>query len=327
VRYNPLGGTSLRVSVLGFGCGPLGDEYGTLDPAAGRRAVDLAIDDGINFFDTAPYYGRTLSEARLGEFLRGKRDRVVLATKVGRYDRDLPEGFDFSAARVVRSVEQSLRRLRTEVIDLFQVHDLEFGDRSVILSETLPTMHRLKEEGKVRFIGITGYPLELLREVAEAGGVDTVLSYCHLNLLNTRLAEVLASMARERGIGLINASPLHMGVLTRQGPPPWHPAPPEVLRAARNAASWCAGRGGSIEDVALRFALGSGEAATTLVGMRDEREVRANLEALDGPPDPDLLSGVRAILEPVRDVDWPVGRPENNHPALRDGPARLGTAG
>lgn len=324
MRFNQLGSTSLRVSVLGFGCGPLGDEYGALDPAEGRRAVDLAIERGINFFDTAPYYGRTLSETRLGEFLRGKRDRVVLATKVGRYDRDPPEGFDFSAARVTRSVEQSLRRLRTDVIDLLQVHDLEFGDRSMILNETLPAMERLREQGKVRFVGITGYPLELLREVAEAGAVDAVLSYCHFNLLNTRLLEVLAPLARQRGIGLINASPLHMGVLTPQGPPSWHPAPPEVIRAARDAAAWCAARGESIEEVALRFALHAEAAACTLVGMGSEREVRSNLDALNGPPDPELLSGVQAILEPVRDVEWPVGRAENNHPALRDGPARLG---
>lgn len=323
VRYNQLGSTSLRVSVLGFGCGPLGDEYGTLDPAEGRRAVDYAVERGINFFDTAPYYGRTRSETRLGEFLRGKRDRVVLATKIGRYDRDPPEGFDFSAARVRQSVEQSLRRLRTDVIDLFQVHDLEFGDRALILDETLPEMQRLKEQGKVRFVGITGYPLELLRDVAEAGAVDTVLSYCHFSLLNTRMLEVLAPLAR-RGTGLINASPLHMGVLTRQGPPPWHPAPGEVLDAARHAAAWCAERGQSIEEVALRFALHGGVAASTLAGMGSEREVRANLDALDGPPAPELLSGVRAILEPVMDIDWPVGRIENNHPALRDGPARVG---
>lgn len=311
MRFARLGKTALRVSAVGFGAATLGEEYGAVDPAEGRRAVDCAIDHGINFFDVSPYYGRTLAEERLGRFLQGKRDRVVLATKVGRYDRDLPDGFDFSAERVFRSVEESLRRLRTDVIDLYLAHDIEFAPREVILGETLPAMRKLQEQGKVRFIGITGYPLELLRDVAIAGEVDVVLSYCHYSLLNTRLDRVLAPVARERGIGLINGSPLHMGLLTRQGPPAWHPAPEAVRRAAREAAEWCAGRGVEISDLALRFALGNGTVASTLVGMRTEEEVRANLRALEGGPDPELLAGVQAILAPVQDVEWPSGLPEN----------------
>src|SRR5687768_7579055 len=236
MRYRPLGNTGFDVSLIGFGASSLGNEFGPTDVDEGVRAVHLAIDRGINYFDVSPYYGRTLAEERLGRALEGRRDRVILSTKVGRYDREPPHGFDFSAARVVRSVEESLARLRTDVIDLYLAHDIEFSPRSVILEETLPAMRRLREEGKVRFIGVSGFPLELLREVAEAAGVDAVLSYCHYDLLNTRLDDVLAPLARERGTGLINASPLHMGVLTGRPPPAWHPAPPEVLGAAAEAA-------------------------------------------------------------------------------------------
>lgn len=318
MRYRQLGNTTLRVSTLGFGAGPLGENYGPFDPAEGERAVHRAIDEGINFFDVAPYYGRGVAEARLGEALRGRRDQVVLCTKVGRYDRDLPHGFDFSAARVRRSVEESLGRLKTEVIDLYIAHDIEFGPRTVILEETLPAMRRLQEQGKVRFIGISGYPLEILRDVAVEAGVDVVLSYCHYSLLNTRMEEVLAPVARGHGVGLINASPLHMGVLTGEAPPEWHPAPGRVLDAAREAAEWCERRGASLPDVALRFALANETVATTLVGMRRESDVEANVAALRRGPDPEILAGVESILRPVRDVEWPSGLPEND-PVSRGG--------
>lgn len=316
MKLSPLGNTSLQVSTLGFGAATLGGEYGSLDFAGAQRAVDCAVDAGINLFDVSPYYGRTLAEERLGRALVGKRDRVILSTKVGRYDQDLPHGFDFSSARVVSSLEESMRRLRTDVIDLLLAHDIEFGSREQILTETLPAMRSLKEAGKVRFIGVTGFPPALLREVAVEGEVDVVLSYCHYNLLNTRLDSELSPAASEQGIGLVNGSPLHMGVLTPQGPPGWHPAPFRVVEAARAAADWCRSRGADIADVALRFALGNGSVASTLVGMRTEEEVRRNLSALEGPPDLALLTGIRDILQAVQDVEWRSGLPENNPPKV-----------
>jgi L-galactose dehydrogenase len=318
MRYQTLGRTSLQLSTLGFGAATLGDEYGGVDHGAGQRAVDCALDHGINFFDVSPYYGRTLAEERLGAYLAGKREGVVLATKVGRYARDRPEGFDFSAERVILSVEESLRRLRTDVIDLYFAHDIEFAPREVILGETLPAMRRLQEQGKVRYVGVSGYPVEMLREVAEEAEVDAILSYCHYNLLHSGLERVLGPLA-ERGVGVVNGSPLHMGALTEDGPPAWHPAPGSVLLAARDVAAWCRARGIAIEDLALRFALANGSVSSTLVGMRSETEVRANIRALDGPADPELLARVLTNLGSVRDVDWPVGLPENNYPAAQAG--------
>lgn len=307
MRFSTLGKTSLRVSALGFGAATLGEEYGAIDPVEARRAVDAAIDHGINLFDVAPYYGRTLAEERLGRFLRGKRHEVVLATKMGRYDRDPPAGFDFSAARVIRSVEESLRRLRTDVIDLYLAHDIEFAPSRVVVEETLPAMRALQRQGKVRCIGVTGYPLDVLSAVVVEADVDVVLSYCHYNLLNTRLEHELAAVVRERGVGLINASPLHMGVLTPNGPPPWHPAPPAMLTVARGAATWCAENGVDIADVALRFALTGAPVDSTLVGMCTPAQVLASVRALDGAPDAQALATVQALLRPAQDIDWPSG--------------------
>lgn len=317
MRLSMLGRTDLRVSALGFGAAPLGQEYGAVSVAEGERAVAAAIDAGINLFDVSPFYGRTLAEERLGRALAGRRDEVVLVTKVGRYGPTLPDGFDFSAARVARSIEESLRRLRTDVIDLYLAHDIEFGSREVVLHETLPAMQRLKEAGKVRYIGISGYPLELLRDVAEEAGVDAVLSYCHYDLLNTRLDEVLAPAAEREGFGLVNASPLHMGVLTRGGPPSWNPAPERVLAAARSAAEWCAARGADLPDLALRFALANASVASTLVGMRTAAEVERNLAVLEPGAYDTLIPELREVLRPVLDVEWPSGLPENNPPLRR----------
>ena len=312
MRYRTLGRTGLETSVIGFGAATLGDEYGTLDPAEGARAVAAAIDHGINLFDVSPYYGRTLAESRLGAYLQGMRHRVLLATKVGRYDRTPPEGFDFSAARVVRSVEESLGRLRTDVIDLFLAHDIEFAPLHQILHETLPAMRRLREQGKVRFIGVTGFPLEMLRTVVQEADVDVVLSYCHHNLLNTRLDEVLAPATRDSCVGLINGSPLHMGVLSRHGPPPWHPAPPEVLQAGKMASDWCEARGLDLAEMALRAAIAHPTIHSTLVGVRTVEEVEASLRALAADPHPDLNSELRTLLAPAKDREWPSGLAEND---------------
>jgi L-galactose dehydrogenase len=313
--YRSLGQTGLQVSIVGYGASPLGQEYGSIDPAEGQRAVHYAIERGINYFDVAPYYGRTLAETRLGEALAGYRDRIILATKVGRYDQELETGFDFSAGRVVTSVEESLRRLRTDYIDVLQVHDIEFGRRQQILHETLPAMVKLKEAGKIRFVGITGYPLQPLKEVAEVAEIDTILSYCRYNLMDTTLDQVLTPVARERDIGLINASPLHMRVLTEKGAPAWHPAPQRVVEVGRQVARICRERGVDIADLAMQFALQYGAVATTLVGMSKVPHVDMNVKAVGVAPDPELLAEVLALIEPVANVVWQEGRPENYDPA------------
>jgi L-galactose dehydrogenase len=308
MRYRTLGRTGLAVSVIGFGASPLGNEFGETDPSAGERAVHAAIDSGINFFDVAPYYGRTLAEERLGTALEGKRDQVILATKCGRYDVDQ---FDFSAGRVSRSIEESLRRLKTDYVDLLQVHDVEFGDANQIIHETLPALEEIRRQGKARFIGITGFPLGVLVRIASQFPVSTILSYCRSNLLINDLDTRLRPFAAEHGIGLINASPLHMGIWTEQGPPPWHPAPPDVLAAAKTAVNLLQSSHVPPSRFALRYCLDFSPVATTVVGMSTEDQVKQNLAALEYPNDPEMLGHVRQLVAPVRNRTWPSGRPEN----------------
>ena len=308
MQYRFLGTTELEVSVVGFGASPLGDVYGATGPEEGKRAVHLAIDEGINFFDVSPYYGQSLAEHRLGAALEGRRNQVVLATKCGRYGSN---EFDFSARRVFASVDESLHRLRTDYVDLLFAHDVEFGDVKQIVDETIPAMRRLQEQGKARYIGITGFPLRTLIRIARAVPVDAILSYCHYNLLADDLESVLAPLAESQGIGLINASPLHMGLLTERGGPDWHPAPSEMREAAGRAAEFCRHRGFDISDLALRFCFDYPGVATTLVGMATREQVRSSLRAFEAPADPQMVRKVRAIVAPVFNRFWSSGQEEN----------------
>jgi L-galactose dehydrogenase len=314
MNYRLLGETGLRVSVVSFGAASLGEEYGDIDSAEGERAIHHAIDRGINYFDVAPYYGGTLAETRLGRALVGKRSSIVLATKVGRYKEGAGERFDFSEKGIRRSVEESLRRLKTDYVDVYQAHDIEFVSREQVIHEALPAMYRLREEGKIRYVGITAYPLHLLKDVAERAEVDTILTYCRYNLLDSSLDRVLAPLAREKGIGLINASPLNMRALTDLGAPEWHPAPKRVLDAVEQAVQCCGNHGRDIAEIAMQFALAYESVGTTLVGMSKVRHVDRNLEMLDVDPDRSLIEQVFDILAPVTNICWQEGLRENCDP-------------
>jgi L-galactose dehydrogenase len=319
VPKRPLGNTGLQVSVLGFGASPLGGVFGEVNAEEGKRAVHLAFEKGINFFDTSPFYGETKSEIALGKAIADlPRAEIVVATKVGRYGA---EKFDFSATRVTASVEESLERLGLEYIDLIQCHDMEFVALDQIVNETLPALLELKRQGKVKFIGITGLPLKIFSYVLDRvppGCVDCVLSYCHYTMLDSSLHDLIPYL-QSKEVGIINASPLCMGLLTRQGPPSWHPAPRDVVQAAARASSVADDSGFDIADVALRYSLRNEAISTTLVGMCSPQQVEDNcaaaLAALSGEDDAALrqISGeVEAILRPVHNITWESGLKENN---------------
>lgn len=305
MELRELGRTGLKVSVLGYGASPLGGEFGPIDEAEGIRSVHRALDLGINFFDTAPFYGRTRSETVLGQALEGRRDRVVLASKVGRYGKT---EFDFRPETVLNGLDESLRRLRTDHIDVVYVHDIEFGEHEPIASETIPALERARQAGKVGAIGVSGLPLAVLRRMIEAVPLDLVLSYSHYHLADTRLVEELLPAVEARGIGLVNAAPLAMGLLTQPGPPDWHPAPDTLKQACRSAAEFCRGRGVDLADLALAFALQAPRVHSTVVGMPSVSQVERNVEASRRPADPTLLGEILEILRPVSGQTWPSGR-------------------
>jgi L-galactose dehydrogenase len=293
---------------LGQGGAAIGQQYGPVAYEEARACVRAAIEAGVNFVDTSAYYGKGLSEQYLGRILAedGLRQRVLLCTKAGRLDRDL---FDFSPEGLQRCVEQSLRRLRTDYVDILLAHDIEFADNSeAIFTDTYATLLQLRQQGKTRFIGMSAYPLPLLREAVERCDLDVVISYAHYTLQNTRLLTELLPTAEARGTAVINASPLALGLLTQQGPPPWHPAPPQVQATCRAAAEHCRRRGADIAVLGMQFCYAQERIPCTLTGTARLSELQINLQALDQPLDQQLLAEVQAILAPVRDYSWPSGR-------------------
>lgn len=309
MKYRPLGKTRQQVSVIGFGASPLGNVFGRLSSALDERLVAAAIDRGINLFDVSPYYGEGLAEKRLGAALGKRRKEIILATKCGRYGK---ADFDFSPAGITASIEQSLRRLGTDAVDLLQIHDVEFGDICQILTETIPALEGLKRQGKTRFIGITGYWPGLLARLLEKSPLDCVLNYCHWNLFADDMDVALTPTVISSGTGLINASPLHMGLLNDAPIPSWHPAPESLRQAAVKIRSASRTRGIDPGAFAVWKCLQHPVTASTLVGFSTQIQLFSCCDALTLQPDVDLLETINQIVAPVHNVTWPEGRVENH---------------
>jgi len=311
MQFRPLGRTGLELSCLSFGASSLGQEFRPVDLNEALQSVRVALDLGLNFIDTSPYYGRGLSECLLGIALRDvPRDRYYMGSKLGRYD---PQHFDFSARRVVESVDISLQRLRVDYLDIMLCHDVEFVDLSQIVDETLPALRRIQQQGKVRFVGISGYPMRIFRHILEQTELDVVLSYNHYTLQNDMLAGSVPFL-KSRGVGIMNAAPFSARLLTNVPLPSWHKATPEVRAICRQAADHCAARGMDIAQLALQYSLSNEDLATCIVGSASADNVRNWVEWAEQPIDHQLLDEVLAILAPIHNWFYIEGRPENNDP-------------
>jgi L-galactose dehydrogenase len=306
MHYRPLGKTGLSVSALSQGGAAIGQQYGPVPVAEVADCVRAAIDAGVNLIDTAAYYGKGESERILGEVLQGGwREKVHICTKACRLDRAV---FDFSPEGTRRSVEESLKRLRTDYVDILLAHDIEFAtDYESVFTETAGVLHQLKKEGKARFVGMSGLPLGILRQAIERCDPDVVISYAHCTLQNTRLLTELLPVAEAHGVGVLNASPLSLGLLTNQGPPPWHPAAPEIKDACRRAAELCRAAGADVAFLGMQFCLAQKRVPSTITGTAKKAELEVNLRALREPIDLGLLTDVMKVLDPVRDRVWPSG--------------------
>lgn len=316
MHYRALGQTGLNVSVLSLGGSSLGGAFRQTDDAESIRTVHTALDLGVNFVDVSPYYGATRAETVLGRALREiRRDRYFLATKVGQYG----EGeFDFSAARVTRSLDESCARLGVDYVDLLQCHDIEFADLDQIAGETLPALLKLKQAGRIGHIGITGLPLKIFPAVIDRvppGTVETILSFCRYELNDSGLAALLPYCAA-RGVGVINAAPTGMGLLTPRGVPDWHPAPAPIVACARRAVEYCRSVGADIVKLAIQFSIADPRIATTLIGSANPENTRRNIAYADEPIDFELMARVLEILKPVHNHNFTRGRPENRDPII-----------
>ncbi len=310
MNTRPLGRTGLQVSVLSFGASSLGGVFHAVDEADAIRAVHTALDLGINYFDVAPAYGGTRSEIVLGKALHGiARDSYFLSTKIGKYTHPEKYGddtLDYSRERTRRSIEESAARLGTDYFDIIHIHDIEYQDRQYTewaLAEGFEAVSELKNEGRIGAVSFGIYPMDLWHRIMSTLPVDAALVHNHYSLHDTRLLDLLP-LARENGIGLINASPFGSGLLTDRGSADWHPANPEQRAIFRQAAEHCAAHGTNISKLALQFSSQNPDIPTTMFSSSNPDSVKQNVAWAAEAYDPALLAEVREILKPVTHIDW-----------------------
>jgi L-galactose dehydrogenase len=311
MEYRELGATGLKVSVVGYGTAPLGGTFGSSDEASGLQSAYRALDAGINFFDSSPAYGNRLAEERLGKVLRGRRHEIIIGTKAGTY---AGREFDFSADRIRRGFEESLRLLGTDYVDILQLHNVEFVDLEGPIGEGYGELVRLRDAGLCRFIGMTGYPIVMTRRVISEFDLDVTLSYAHGTLLDDCLTDEVLPLAKQRGVGVINAAAVALGLLTEAGPPP-HIAQlvgEEICAAARRIVEVCQRQGADVSFLANQYSIQRSGCATTLIGTTKQRHIDSAVAAATKPIDEELLGDVLAAVGPDRRCHWKSGLPQNN---------------
>lgn len=313
MRYRTLGDSGLLVSVVGLGCNNFG---GRLDVAGTRAVVDAAIEEGITLLDTAEMYGKDGgSELALGEVLAGRRDKVVLATKFGHRAVDMGYG-PAAGAKGGRSyirvaVEKSLRRLRTDYIDLYQLHT---PDPLTPIEETIAALDELVTEGKVRYIGhsnLSGWQLaDAAHKAARVGRTPFVSSQNHWSLLERGAEADVVPAAVQFGLGVLPYFPLANGLLTgkvRRGQdiPPGtriaaraHLVTDEKLERVEKLIGWGAEHGVSILDIAIGGLAAQPGCASVIAGAMTPEQVKANAAAGDWIPGPGELAEIDTIVPP-----------------------------
>ena len=307
MEYRKIGRTGMKVSALSFGASSLGSVFRETKESEAVAAVHTAVEGGMNFIDVSPYYGHYKAETVLGKALREiQRDKYYLSTKVGRYGQDGVNTWDYSARRATESVYESMERLGVDHIDLINVHDIEFADLHQVVDETLPALVALRDKGVVGHVGITDLQLENLQWVIDhvaPGTVESILNFCHFTLNDDKLLDYL-DYFEQRSIGVINASPLSMGLLSRRGVPAWHPAPKSLVDACRRAVEYCDAKGYPIEKLAMQYSVSEPRIATTLFSSANSENVAKNSAFVSEQPDWELIGEVKRIIGDQQRVSW-----------------------
>jgi L-galactose dehydrogenase len=308
--YSLLGKTGMKVSRLSFGASSLGGVFHPVDESEAVKAVHVALECGINYFDVAPAYAGTVSEIVLGKALRGvKRNLYYLSTKVGKYTEPGSYGedtLDYSRARIRRSIEESAERLGTDYFDLIHIHDIEYQGRKYAewaLTEGYEAVRELKREGRIGGVSFGIYPMDLWMRIFSSFEVDAGLVHNHYCLNDTRITELLP-IAETKGIGIINGSPFGSALLTDRGPAGWHPASAQDRATFKAASDFCRSHDSSVAKLALQFASQNPRLPTTLFSSANPESVRRNVEWHQEPVDLQLVAEVQELLSPVRDKQW-----------------------
>jgi D-threo-aldose 1-dehydrogenase len=329
-----LGRSAITVTALGFGGAPLGDLYGALDDATAIAAVDAAAGGGITLFDTAPLYGRGLSEHRIGTALRRRpRASFVLSTKVGRVYAPAPTGvrdrggyvgglpfegrFDYSRDGCLRSLEQSLLRLGMAAVDIALVHDLDPWAHGDALDTRIREVHDgawralsdLRRQGVVRAIGLGVNDAAVCARFAREADLDCVMLAGRYSLLE-QPALAFLELAKDRGIGVMLGGVFNSGILATGAVAgakyDYRDAPPEVLARVARIDAVCRAHGVALAHAAVQFPLGHPAVSSVVLGAVTPAEVSRNLDAFARPVPAALWRDL--VTERLLSADAPLPR-------------------
>jgi aryl-alcohol dehydrogenase-like predicted oxidoreductase len=313
MRYRTLGDSGLQVSVVGLGCNNFGRR---LDTDGARTVVDAAIEVGVTLLDTAESYGgHGASEAILGEILEGRRDQVVLATKFGHQSADLGYGPAAGAkggrSYIRRAVTASLRRLRTDYIDLYQLHT---PDPVTPIAETIAALDELVREGKVRYIGhsnLSGWQLaDAAHTAQQMGAAPFISAQNHWSLLERAAEAEVVPAAIHFGLGVLPYFPLANGLLTgkvRRGQGPADGTrlasrasyiTEEKLDRVEELVSWAQGQDVSLLEVAIGALAAQPGCSSVIAGAMSAEQIKANVVAGEWIPDDEQLAAIDQIVPP-----------------------------
>ncbi|VDO62605.1 unnamed protein product [Haemonchus placei] len=304
MSYRRLGQTEMIVSKICFGSAPIGGMFGNVDDSI-TQIVETALRNGINFIDTAYWYGQSRSESILGKVLSKVPRKAYYINdsmfSVGRFELDYARTFDFRADKVLESLTNSLKRLKLTFH--VQIHDADFTPQeNIILYETLEALEMARHSGKIRYIGLTVIVAAIDFKIqtknfssiidCSAVKIDVLLTYCHGSLNDNSIGEFIPLFKRQ-GVGILNGSPLSMGLLTERGPPPWHPAADFIKEACLAATHYCMSKNISISKLALSYALEVPGCSACVVGMDSIQQVRDNIALCTTTPLTDVEQRVR----------------------------------
>lgn len=304
MEYRPLGSTGLTTSVIGFGAWAIGGSgWGPVDDQTSLRALEEAIDLGVTLIDTADAYGPRHSEELVARVLGGRRDRLIVATKVGNDFYHEPRAKNFAPDYIRFALEQSLRRLGTDYVDLYQMHNP--SEEVIRRGEAFAALEDLRAQGKLRWWGVSVGPVREGVAALESGTPATLQVV--YNLLQREPAAELFPAARAKGVGIIARVPLASGLLTGKFapgatfPPGDHRGnwTPEQLAAnlERVERLRFLATGRTLAQAALRFCLADPTVSVVIPGAKTAAQVRENVGAIAAPPlDAAELERIRSVV-------------------------------
>ena len=276
MKYQILGKSSLHISKIGFGCMSL-----KRDQKDFNQIIDAAIDLGINYFDTADLYDKGMNETLLGKAFKGKRDKVIIATKAGNQWRADGSGWDWNPRKdyILKCADESLKRLQVDYIDLFQSHGGTMEDN---IDETIEAFEILVKQGKIRYYGLSSIRPNVIREFVKRSNIVSVMT--QYNLLDRRPEESTLQLLHENNIGVLVRGSVASGLLVNKPAKPYLNFNESQVAAAAKAIQSVSSNERNAAQTAIQYVLKNPVVTAAVVGIRTMEQLKEAVETIDKKP-------------------------------------------